>query len=107
MTQKMVFHHVAVQVGHISEGMEWYTSNMDATCLYQDETWALIDIGGTKIALVLPDQHPPHIAFECDHAEQFGSLKGHRDGTSSTYIRDPFGNTLELLKTPKEEGVSK
>ena len=106
MMQNMQFHHVAMQVADISEGTEWYTSNMGATCLYQDETWALIDVGGAKIALVLPEQHPPHIAFECDNAEQFGPLKGHRDGTSSTYIRDPYGNTLELLKVPREEGCS-
>ena len=102
----MLFHHVALQVSHIREGVNWYTSTLGASCIYEDDSWALVDVGDAKIALVLPEQHPPHIAFECDHAEEFGPLKGHRDGTSSTYICDPYGNTLELLKTPKEERCS-
>ena len=96
--ENLHFHHIGVPVDNIKEGVIWYTSQLKAQCLYQDATWALLEVGGAKIALVLPEQHPAHVAFECEHAETFGVLKMHRDGTSSTYIRDPFGNTIELLK---------
>ncbi|MFM8893395.1 MAG: VOC family protein [Planctomycetia bacterium] len=30
-------------------------------------------------------------------AEEFGPLKGHRDGTRSCYVADPSGNPVEVL----------
>ena len=42
--------------------------------------------------------HPPHIAFEKDNAEDYRTLKKHRDGTSSVYINDPSNNSVEILK---------
>jgi hypothetical protein len=50
-----------------------------------------------RLALVIPSQHPPHIAFEHPHAERFGPLKAHRDGTRSTYIADSAGNPVEVM----------
>jgi hypothetical protein len=47
--------------------------------------------------LVIPEQHPPHIAFTSPKAEQFGALKTHRDGTRSTYVKDPAGNSVEIM----------
>jgi hypothetical protein len=52
------------------------------------------------LALVLSDQHPPHFAIISEHAERFGPLKTHRDGTASVYINDPAGNCIEMLKLP-------
>lgn len=48
-------------------------------------------------ALVIPEQHPPHIGFIHPKAEQFGRLKVHRDGTRSCYVADPAGNPVEVL----------
>ena len=76
---------------------------MTASVAYQDETWALLDIENTSIALVLPAQHPPHVAFESTDAEKYGDLTPHRDGTASVYVQDPFGNTVEFLK-PAAQG---
>ena len=42
--------------------------------------------------------HPPHIAFEKNNAEDYGTLVPHRDGTSSVYIKDPSDNAVEILK---------
>ena len=92
------FHHVAICVDDINEAMNWYADNFGAKTIYQDETWALIGTGEVQLALVLPDQHPPHIAFEFEDAEKYGPLTVHRDGTASVYVEDPYGNTLELLK---------
>ena len=90
-------HHMAIAVTNIREAVEWYVRNFKCGVSYEDETWALLEFANLRLALVLPEQHPPHISFESEQAEKFGPLKTHRDGTRSTYITDPFGNTIEIL----------
>jgi catechol 2,3-dioxygenase-like lactoylglutathione lyase family enzyme len=92
-------HHVAVQVDDIKAAVVWYTNKFDAKLAYEDETWALLEFNNLSLALVMPDQHPPHFAIENANAEQFGELTLHRDGTESIYIKDPFGNSVEIIKT--------
>jgi len=103
MEIKRSFHHAAVSVDDVSVGVKWYTENLSACVLYQDETWAFLKIGDTRIALVVPGEHPPHIAFEWSGARDFGPLVTHRDGTASLYIEDPFGNKIELME-PQNSG---
>ena len=102
----MKLHHAALCVSDIASGVRWYTETLGATVSYQDETWALLDIENTSLALVIPSQHPPHLAFEHDQAEKFGELTPHRDGTASVYVADPFGNTIEFLKLPAEQDAA-
>ena len=104
----MLFDHVALVSKNIKSSVEWYVKKWSAEILYQDETWGLIKIGKTKIAFVSPHQHPAHVCFEIN--EEFivnklsgATFKGHRDGSSSCYIRDPDGNFLEFLYWPKEK----
>ncbi len=94
----MKLHHTALCVDEIQPAIEWYKNRLSFDVDYQDETWALLSFDNTKIALVLPSQHPPHVAFEHDKASTFGEMKPHRDGTASVYVQDPFGNTIELLQ---------
>ncbi len=94
----MKLHHIAVCVPDIKNAVAWYLEHLEADLSYQDETWALLDIENTSIALVLPSQHPPHLAVVSSDAEKYGKLTVHRDGTSSIYVDDPFGNTIEFLK---------
>jgi len=94
----MKLHHIALSVADITIAVKWYVETLDADVAYQDETWALLDVENTSIALVLPSQHPPHMAFESLDAEKYGELTTHRDGTESVYVNDPFGNTVEFLK---------
>jgi len=93
-------HHVAIAVDDIAKAVDWYRANFQCAIGYQDATWALLDFANLKLALVIPSQHPPHIAFEHDEAERFGTLKPHRDGTRSVYISDPAGNPVEILARP-------
>jgi catechol 2,3-dioxygenase-like lactoylglutathione lyase family enzyme len=90
-------HHVAISVPDVREAVEWYTRNFRCEVRYQDETWALLAFANIQLALVIPDQHPPHISFTSPHAARLGPLKPHRDGTQSTYIQDPAGNPVEIL----------
>jgi catechol 2,3-dioxygenase-like lactoylglutathione lyase family enzyme len=96
-------HHVAVVVSNIQRAIQWYTTRFHCTISYQDESWALLDFANIQLALVTPGQHPAHIAFVTPDVAQFGVLQQHRDGTQSLYVRDPFGNVIELIAPATEE----
>jgi catechol 2,3-dioxygenase-like lactoylglutathione lyase family enzyme len=89
--------HIAVSVRDIAEAVAWYTKTFRCAVTYQDATWAFLEFQNTKLALVIPGQHPPHVAFTSPGAAAFGLLKTHRDGTRSTYVRDPAGNSVEIM----------
>ncbi len=91
-------HHIAVVVPDIEKGVTWYTENFQCTVEYVDTTWALLNFANTKLALVLPHQHPGHFAVTRVDAETFGNLTTHRDGLKSIYIKDMAGNPLEIIK---------
>lgn len=90
-------HHLAMSVTDIAKAVDWYTSTFACQVRYQDDTWALLQFQNLQLALVIPEQHPPHVAFARTDAERFGSLKTHRDGTRSCYIEDPAGNAVEIM----------
>ncbi|CEK19974.1 hypothetical protein CWRG_02680 [Chthonomonas calidirosea] len=99
------FHHIAVEVPHIAEAVEWYKNTLpNVRVLYQDATWAFIEVGGVKIAFVLPSQHPSHIAWCVGDetleqlAQRFGAtIKTHRDGSRSFYLKAPGGFHIEII----------
>jgi catechol 2,3-dioxygenase-like lactoylglutathione lyase family enzyme len=104
--------HVAVTSANIDASVKWYTQQFGATVLYQDKTWAFMQVGGNKIALVTPGQHPPHMAFsvtedQLDTASRASgiSVDKHRDGTKGIYVKDPDGNAVELICYPLGETV--
>ena len=101
LTGSIVDHiqHLAVVVSDIHDAIEWYKSRFDLQLSYSDESWALLEFSNISIALVLPNQHPPHIAIELDNPTSFGPLTHRRDGTASTYIKDPWGNSIEIMQT--------
>jgi catechol-2,3-dioxygenase len=103
----MKFDHVALNVEQISRSVEWYKQALDARVLYQDNSWALLEAGGVKIALTLKRQHPAHLAFDIgpDPSGEFlAKAKRHRDGSVSRYITDPDGNALEWISYPTGGG---
>lgn len=91
--------HIAVSVSDVKTAVEWYTRTFKCHVFYQDDTWAMLEFNNVKLAFVIPEQHPPHIALLNPDAEAFGNLKTHRDGTRSVYIQDPSGNAIEILAT--------
>jgi hypothetical protein len=99
------FDHVAQQVPDIAQAVTWYLETIPGTrVLYQDATWAFIEAGGARIAFVLRDQHPGHLAWRVSSDElerlagQYGkSIKTHRDGTRSFYLQAPGGEFIELI----------
>jgi hypothetical protein len=99
-------HHIAVQVekGQIDAATAWIASMTGWKVRYQDDTWSLLDCGNVKLALVMADQHPPHICIMTPEAEKFGSLKIHRDGTCSCYVHGPGGVVLEVMLPVLQNG---
>lgn len=91
-------HHVAIEVTDIATAVHWYQQLLQCEVAYQDATWALLRFANLTMALVLPGSHPAHVAITCHQPEKYGEVKLHRDGTSSVYIEDPFGNFVEMLK---------
>jgi catechol 2,3-dioxygenase-like lactoylglutathione lyase family enzyme len=89
--------HVAISVADVPAAVTWYTARFRCSVAYQDATWALLEFDNLALALVIPEQHPPHVAFTSKNARDFGELTTHRDGTRSTYVRDPSGNSVEIV----------
>lgn len=91
-------HHTAIQVNDIISSINFYEDMFNVKVLYQDNTWALLDCGGSKLSLVIEGEHPQHIAFVTPLAQEYQkNMQGHRDGTVSCYVKDPSGNILELI----------
>lgn len=90
-------HHVAIQVQDISRAVSWYQERFRCQVTWQDDTWALLKFANTSLALVVPGEHPPHLAFTMEGVEQLGTLKPHRDGTRSLYLHDSEGNVVECM----------
>ena len=90
--------HVAIVVNNITRAVKWYTQNRDCKVKYQDDSWALLQFENIDLALVLPADHPPHLAF------QDTTISGdkHRDGSEYIYDHDTFGNIIEKIKYKKK-----
>ena len=106
------FDHVAQVVPDIAEAVMWYQKTLPGTrVLYQDVTWGLIEAGGVKIAFVVKDQHPGHLAWRISDEElerlarEMGKeIKPHRDRTRSFYLEAPGGQAIELISYPPDYG---
>ena len=105
----MRFDHVAQQVPSVPEALEWWRRMVPgARVLFEDETWGLIEAGGVKLAFVMADQHPGHLAWRVSEAElealaaKHGvAISPHRDGTRSFYLEAPGGQSVEVIAYPE------
>lgn len=102
--------HVAFVVDDIEKAVSWYKEKLDIKVLYQDSSWAIIELYDFKVAFVLPNKHPPHLAFKILDKNELtqeilnnGKFAGHRDGSSSLYLKDPFGNAIEFVIYPDKK----
>ena len=101
------FDHAAQVVPDIAATILWYSENLAGAgvrVLYQDATWGLVEVGGTRLAFVTRDQHPNHLAWSVSPEElerlaalHSATVKPHRDGTRSFYLEAPGGNAVEII----------
>lgn len=95
--------HVAHKVDNIPDAVKWYQLNLDAEVEYQDETWAMLSVAGSKLALS-KNEHPNHVAFTVPTPEDLpktAHMGTHRDGSQYSYARDPYGNFIEFIYWPE------
>jgi catechol 2,3-dioxygenase-like lactoylglutathione lyase family enzyme len=105
----MKFDHVAMQVPNITEAVSWYQQNFPkCEVLYHDDTWAFLEVHGTKLAFVKEDDHPAHIAWRVDEETLQAlskkldrKIKTHRDKTRSFYFQGPGDQWIEMITYPK------
>lgn len=102
------FDHVAQRVSDIGSALEWWQRMVPgAVVLYQDDTWGLLEAGGAKLAFVVAEQHPDHLAFKVSveelarlAREHDASIAVHRDGSRSFYTDAPDGHRVEIVAYP-------
>ena len=105
---KVQFDHVAQRVSDVAAALEWWQRMVPgATVLYADESWGMIEAGGAKVAFVLAEQHPDHLAYKVSQEElerlasQHGAeISGHRDGSRSFYVQAPGDHRVEVIAYP-------
>jgi catechol-2,3-dioxygenase len=99
--------HIAVKVSDINDSCEWYKKNLQGEIIHKDDTWAMIQCSGIKIALVASDNHESHIGFSLSNISDMpctkDKIKVHRDGSSYYYGSDPDGNIIEWVVYPEAE----
>lgn len=107
---RVKFDHIAQQVPDIAEAVRWQQDLVpDTRVIYQDDTWALVSAGGVRIAFVLPEQHPNHVAFRVSNARldemvaECGlTVAVHRDASRSIYLEGPGGLCAEVVAYPED-----
>lgn len=95
--------HITLAVANIEATLRWYTTSFNCRVVRQDATYAEIEFENLTIALSLPSQESPHLAFVRPDAQTFGRLAPARDGRMSLYVSDPAGNLVELLESDVEK----
>lgn len=106
----MRFDHAAQQVADIGAAIAWWRATIPGTrVLYEDKTWGLIEADGVKLAFVVADQHPNHLAWRVgwDELDELAARfavepSAHRDGSRSFYLEAPGGQAVELIAYPEE-----
>tara|TARA_B100000131_G_scaffold320315_1_gene368154 strand:+ start:2264 stop:2572 length:309 start_codon:yes stop_codon:yes gene_type:complete len=94
--------HIALNSNDPIASADWYAEEFGGSIVYSDESWSMVEFENIKLSFVIPGSHPSHIAFE---VESFGCndiVKEHRDGSSSCYKKDEWGNIYELISYKKE-----
>ncbi|SRR5579883_1309652 len=103
------FDHIALSVPNIAEAVAFYKQAFSQSqVLHQDETWAFLKVDSLKVAFVLEEQHPPHMAFRVSSRDELERLAQesesivnvHRDGSEYFYQDDPGGNVIEVVFYP-------
>lgn len=104
----VLFDHVALQVPDVSAALDWWREAVPgARVLYADETWGLLEAGGAKLAFVVADEHPGHLAFKVSNLELDRlagvhdlEISSHRDGSRSFYLDAPGDHHVEVIAYP-------
>ena len=85
--------HIGIVVNNVKRAAMWYTEHFDCKIKKEYKNWILLEFENVDLALVLPHEHPQHIAFVDE------SIKGDSfNGFEYTYDHDTFGNIIKRIK---------
>lgn len=107
-SRQMQFDHVAQPVSDIAAALQWWQRTVPgARVLYADDTWGLLEAGGARLAFVMAEEHPHHLAFKVSGAEleslateHHAEIAVHRDASRSFYLEAPGDGRLEVVAYP-------
>lgn len=100
MSELTTIHHLAINVANLEKSIQWYRTSFNCELISQEKTEAVLQFANLRLVLVLPSQEPGHAAYGKDNAEAFGELRKRSDGVESTFVADPTGNVVEIVKYP-------
>ena len=92
-------HHVAINVSNLAAAIKWYQTSFNCRLIHQEPRQAILQFANVKLALLLPSQEQPHVAFVKADAANFGELFPQPGDIQSTCLADPTGNLVELVAT--------
>lgn len=90
--------HVTINVADIESAITWYTTSFECEVIKKEQTFAVLQFENIKLELSLPSIERFHVGYDKSDADSFGELREMRDGSRGTYISDPTGNIVELVK---------
>ena len=97
--------HCVVMVADLENSIRWYETSFSCNLIYKAKTLAVLQFKNIKIVLSLPSEQRPHLGIIKDNAEAYGEISEQSDLCFSTFIADPSGNPVEIIKTPlKSDG---
>lgn len=99
-------HHVAIHVSDVAKAVKWYQTSFACELVYSDKTQAVLQFGNIRLALVLPNTDPPHLAFERPDAGTLGELRTRADGLRSTFLADSTGNLVEIVQAAAVDEIA-
>ena len=57
----MKLDHIAINVSDIKKSIEWYVQNLSASVDYEDQTWAMLNVNNTRLALTISQGIQPKV----------------------------------------------
>ena len=90
--------HLVVMVSDLEQSISWYTTSFKCELVHHGKTLAVLKFSNLNIVLSLPSEQRPHLGILKEDAENFGEVSEQSDLCASTFISDPSGNPVELVK---------
>jgi len=90
--------HTVVMVADLDQSISWYQSSFSCELIHRTKTLAVLQFANIRIVLSLPSEQRPHLGIVIENAESFGEISKQADLCHSTFIADPSGNPVELIK---------
>lgn len=100
VTELSEIDHCVIMVADLGASIKWYQSSFSCKLIYKTRTLAILQFKNMRVVLSLPSEQRPHLGIIKEDAEVFGEISEQADLCFSTFIADPSGNPVEIIKLP-------